>query len=109
MLHALQVRSLCMTPVSSACTHTRWPGCQTHLDICSGPQLCACMQSVPQWLWSPVLEGMTSAVTRASSLQEAVAKLAELPVAFNSALLPQVKSSAEHSVASLAALSPCSC
>ena len=48
------------------------------------------MQSVPQWLWCPVLEGVTSAVTKASSLQEAVASLSELPAAFNSALLPQV-------------------
>lgn len=48
------------------------------------------MQGVPQWLWSPALENVASAVTEAISLQEAIGKIGELPACFSSALLPQV-------------------
>ncbi len=48
------------------------------------------MQGVPQWLWSPALEDVASAVTEANSLKEAVSKIGELPACFSSALLPQV-------------------
>ena len=67
-------------------------------------QLCVRMQSVPQWLWSPVLEGVTSAVTKASSLQEAVAKLAELPDAFNSVLLPQARAQSSANCCKISSL-----
>ena len=48
------------------------------------------MQGVPQWLWNPVLDCATGAIGRATSLQEAVSLIAQLPACFNSALLPRV-------------------
>ena len=49
------------------------------------------MQSMPQWLWSPVLQGATFAVSKASSLHEAAANISQLPPCFTSALLPNVR------------------
>ncbi len=49
------------------------------------------VQSMPQWLWSPVLEGVTFAVSKATSLHEAAASISQLPPCFTSALLPNVR------------------
>ena len=54
---------------------------------------------MPQWLWSPVLEGVTCAVNKASSLLEAAANISQMPPCFTSALLPSVRvvsSAPEH-------------
>ena len=57
----------------------RWSRCRGHA------------QSVPQWLWSTVLQGVTCAVTKATSLHEAAANISQLPPCFTSALLPNVR------------------